>query len=470
MRKRGKMAKSKLNVPGVASLRYLSAGVITKLIGILTTPIFTRLLSTEDYGSFAFYLSVLGVSAGLISPLCSGGQLYSELKNGESSSNVFLSSLAPILGFCAILCIFLFTLSPVLNLGGNIILLILMQVFTDSAVCAYLAIERYFYHSRGITLLMATEAVSAPLISFILIKTFNIGFLGRCVGLLIPSVLIAFFIIVKSLIRGGRVEKNLSLTLARDSLPIIPSSVIGAFGGQIDRLLTAFLLGSGGIAKYSVAHSLGVGLYFVIAAISSALTPWMVRRLNSGEGTRIGGVIFTVGAGIGGASLILIGLSPNAMKILAPPEYSDALIAVIPIALSTLPAFYSSVCSAVLTHKRLGGKLTAIKLFSLSVGLLSGSLLIPTLGFLGAGLGVLFSELSQALLGSYFIKKITPVVGISPFSISRSLLLPCSIGLLFLLFSSVRLSRILLLLTSGAISLFAVFNSREHLFEKSAPS
>ena len=48
-----KKEKSVLNKPGKALVGYLGAGAVSKIIGILATPIFTRLLGSEEYGKLA---------------------------------------------------------------------------------------------------------------------------------------------------------------------------------------------------------------------------------------------------------------------------------------------------------------------------------------------------------------------------------------------------------------------------------
>ena len=82
-----------LPIQAKASFWFLTCTLLQKGISIITTPIFTRLLSTAEYGSFSVFnswLSIISViiTFGLTQGVCMQGLIkYSEHKN------IFLSSL-----------------------------------------------------------------------------------------------------------------------------------------------------------------------------------------------------------------------------------------------------------------------------------------------------------------------------------------------------------------------------------------
>ena len=84
MRKEGKIA---IKIPAKASVWYLAASALSKGVGIITTPIFTRLLSGEDYGGFALYMTLLGGASLICSAFNSGSAIYKGLNKNENKKD-----------------------------------------------------------------------------------------------------------------------------------------------------------------------------------------------------------------------------------------------------------------------------------------------------------------------------------------------------------------------------------------------
>ncbi len=463
------MTDRRLNVPGRASAWYLASGMFTKAIGILSTPIFTRLMSTEDYGSFSFYLSVIGIACGIVAPFCSGSQIYSVISKFKNKScDCFLPASLPTLGFCGVVCLFLFTFARYFGFDFQTIFFISFQILFDSLILLYLSFERYDYRYKKVITVIISEALLSPILSVILINALGLGYIGRVLGLLIPSGSIAITILLTHIYKNRRVfQKEAAYLILESGSPLLPNAILGSVTTQSDRIIIAYILGQAAIAKYSVAHSVGVGLYFVITSLSSALTPWMIRRLDAGEGRRISNIVGIIGISLGACSLFLIALAPEALLLLAPSEYSDAVGAVAPIALSTVPAFFSATASAILIHKGYGRRLTSVKLISLFVGVVSGLLLIPRLGYFGAGMGVFLSEICSAIATILFLNKSDDKAKIfSINSLAYSISIPICVGAFISLFSPSLPIRILLLIIPTTLLMRQYFPLREFITEK----
>ena len=375
------------------------------MIGILATPVFTRMLGGEEYGSVAFYLSVVGVVSSVISPLVSGSRIYGVVSKYKSDfSTVTLSAVTPILAFCGGICIVLFTFKALFPLDTTFILLVTLQVISDSIVLIYLTAERYNYEHKRVAALTLTEAALSPIISFLLIRIFGKSYLMRVLGLLLPPLVIAIVIVAIAAYRG-KARKDCTSLILSSGIPLIPLSLITSLSAYSDRLLTAFLLGNSGIAKYSVAHTVGAGLLFAVSALSASFIPWMLRRMERAEYERVGEVSESVIILLCAGGVFLIVLSPEIMRIFAPADYYVAIYAVIPIALSAVPIFISSTASAAILHTGGGKSLIISRLAALFTAALLGVALIPSLSYLGAGLSALASECAGAIINCLTLKK-----------------------------------------------------------------
>lgn len=463
-----KKSFERLNLPGRASFFYLLGGAVTKLLGILSTPVFTRLLSTEDYGSYAFYLSTVGIVCGILSPLCSGSVIYRIIKdNNVKNQSETLSAFLPILAFSAIICLFMFTLSKILTLDGVFIIFVTLQSFFDAVVMLSLSYSRYFYRGGRVLFITLFEAISSVIISFLLVYFTDLGYIGRVIGLLIPSAVTAIFVIIITIFRNGiRVSRAESLSILKEGTTLLPAAALGAFSGQFDRLLTAYLLGQSAMAKYSVAHSVGAGLFFVITASSSALLPWILRRVDRGEEERIFPLVRALAVGLGGLTLFLILLSPEAIRILATEEYGEAIYAIFPIALAALPLLFSTLTTAILIHQGCGRGVILTRISSLIFGGISAVLFIPTLGFFGAGLSYFISEISSLVASMLLLGEYRKRLKITFSRVFPLILSPLIIGGISVLFSSYLPLRILLLIIPSVTLLNTLFYGKVFLLEK----
>ena len=378
----------RLRVPARASVFYLGTSAIVKGIGILTTPIFTRILNGYEYGAFSYYMAILGVGSIISSLLFSGSVMYGCLKK-HSRDSVFLPALLIGTVMNAIISILSFSLlaeRPILSA------LIFLQLTADTVIGVYCASRRYSYDYKKVCAISITSAVTAILISVVLIKGGNLGYEGRIFGLLFASVIIAVPIIGVFLFRGERrLSAPVSTYLIDATLPLIPHAVALAVNAEADKLVVGRLLGSTALAKYTVVHSLGAGLLFAVSAIGSALGPWVTRKIVSSnhdavrEPLRLGFIL------LGAGTVMLSALSPEIMRFLAPIEYSEAIYAIFPIALASLPSFASSVCNMALTSTENGNLASKASVAAAGANLVFGIVLVKLLGYIGAGIALLLA-------------------------------------------------------------------------------
>ena len=402
----GKRFIDKLRLPALASLWYVGTSLTAKAVGFLITPIFTRTMSEGEYGSFALYISTLGIASVLVSVFTHGSHFFVGLgKYRDKKSDYFASLLCVSVAFSLIICALLFAFSPIFGFKRALCLPLALQLILDSIVGIYLSSLRFSYRYRSISAVLIFEAVAAPALAILLIFSGMRGDTSRIIAQLATSTVTAAFSLRKLFPQVGRANPKLIKYAIKSSTPHIPASLSSAITNQADKLMITASLGTAALAKYSVAHSVGIGLGFAIGAMNSALTPWIVRHLDRGDEEKISAVILLIYRILAMATLFLLALSPLALGFLAPPEYSEAIFSILPIALSTLPAFLLSVSNVGLIHAEKGRFSVLISPTSAILNILLNFMLIPYFGYLGAGLALLISQSVGAVLCAYFLGK-----------------------------------------------------------------
>ena len=355
----------------------------------------------------------------------------------------------------------------VLSLNRQLVILLSLQTLFDSTIFLYLSVARFYYRSGVALSITLTEAILSPLLSLFLIYFFKLGYYGRILGALLPSGIICIFILFSTIFKTrSRVNYSQVKSIIKEGTQLFPSSIVGAFSGQFDRLIIAYLLGHGAIAKYSVAHSVGVGLFFVLTAISSALVPWILRRISLGEEERIFGVLKTLTVCISGATLFLVALAPEAITLIATREYAIASFAVAPIALSAIPTLFITVSSTVITQSGFGKLLFLSKIFALGAGIISALIFIPLFGYLGAGLSVFICEAACSSIQLLLLEKKKLCQGITLKKTIGLMTVPIVFSCICLLFYAYLPIRIILLSVPSVMLLNALIFGKEYLLEK----
>lgn len=455
-----------LKLPARASLWYLGASATTKAVGFLITPFFTRMISGQAYGELTLYLTLIGIASVCCSAVNSGSAFYKELKNYEYDKGGYLkSALLVSCSASALICIVLFAFSPFLNISPHLFIPLSLQIICDGIVAVAISSAKYSYRYKEVATTGILSSTVPALITVSLLKVVGGKFRIRVYALLIISVCLSVWALLRIFRNSGRANKGMVLSLLKSSAPLIPHSISTALSSQADKIIITHFMGSYALAKYAVTHSLGVGLQFAVGAVGSALGPWMIRRLEAGELKRISYLAGLLLSGFSALSLCLIALAPEAMRILAPTEYLDAFSALLPIALTTPLLLLSSIITVCLVHSGKGGSTLTLSLIAASTNLIFNFTLIPKLGYLGAGLSMLISQLASVTAGLYLLLRARLGDAVHTRKSLGTILPTVAIGaLLFLLFERLAL-RVLLLCIPAVMLLNSFYNLRRIIVE-----
>ena len=457
-----------LRLPAKATIYYTLSSALAKAVGILTTPIFTRILSGEDYGKYTFYMSWLGLCTTICTSVISQAVIYRGLEKFKSQKEEFVfSSFTLGIGFTGIFCLLLFAFYDILGLDRRLILLLSIQLFCDISVAIYQTVRRYEYSYKALSIINAISVVATPLLSAILIFGAKIGYRGRIFALLIVSLMIASPHIAGVLRQGkDKFNKKIALYISRRSLPLLPHAASVAVGAEIDKLMITAMLGAEALAKYSVAHTLGLGIGFAVSALASALYPWVIRKLSVGKNEAVEPISSAILTALGALAMVIALLVPEIFKFLAPPEYAYARLATIPLLLSTIPSFASSFITLGLVHAERSGYTSVAALTSVAASVVLNSIFIPRLKYVGAALSLLLSSLVTLLVNYVFLKRVELEKIFSKKTFLKSLATSAAVTAASPLLYSYPALRILALILPVTILFYTFFGIKELILEE----
>ena len=392
------------------SKNYSIGQIFLSGFGIITLPIFTRILSVEDYGIISIFLytnSVLSVvfSLGIGQPI---NRYYYEKKQDFGS---FL--------FTAILFLFLFQiavfilgillleqLESLVGLSRNLFLLAMCTSFFSPLVRAYqnlnIAMERSSSYSKfNIIRRMVLFAGSIMLIYVLPIEPYYSRVIGEL--FIIPFFLYSF-IQLRRIFTLSISLKHIKYIL-KLCIPLYPPMLAGVIFGQVDRVIINKYLGLTDTGLYSYAYTIGTLSGIFIVSISSSWTPKFMHYLKDKRFSLINnmtGLIIMLYC-ILIVSLILF--CQEISLVLAPDTFQAGII-VTPIVL--FASFFSShetiYTNYVLFKKKL---LFIMALITILIGMLKfglNILLIPKFGYIAASYSLIICYIVR-LSGNYWLAK-----------------------------------------------------------------
>lgn len=410
-----KLIKWWRNIPlGVkASVAYFLASIVTKAIGYLVTPIFTRLLSPAEYGQVSVYLTWKDI-AGIIAMFClTYGTFNVGLKDHEqdrdrySFSVLLLSNIITAVSGVVIL-------SVAVAVGGfsqmpfPFLLLMLAVFFSQPAMNFWLLRQRYEYRYKGPVLISVLTTVLSAASATVWIFVFrdNRAF-GKAFGTELVTILfgIGFYIYLayKSKMRVNRKYWREAFLF---NLPLIPHYLSTYLLSSSDKVMIAWLIDKSATAYYSVAYSIAAVVMVIWTAANTSLVPYTYEKCKENDFDAISRVTLPILAVFSIACMFIILLAPEAISLIAPSSYKQAIYAVPPIIGGVFfQTNYYIYANIIFYYKKtkyvLLGSFTAVTL-----NILLNYICIPRFGYIAAGYTTLLGYLVQAAIDYCVMRRI----------------------------------------------------------------
>lgn len=340
-----------LPLPMKASLWYTMANVVNKGISLLSTPIFTRIMNEEQYGTFSIFQSWFsimiiftslnvflgGYSKGLI--------LYEDDAERFTSSQLGLTTVITAIVFAIYIADIsfwtkVFELSPILMIAMFIELLLM------PAMELWSARQRFDYKYRKFVLLtVAMSGISIIGGVIAVTNTYN-----KIEARVFSDVFAkAFFSVILFIVlfSSGKCFYNkeywkYSLTF---NLPLIPHYLSNYVLNQSDRVMIGKMVGNSQAAYYSVAYTISTVIILIVNAINSSLTPYIYKSIAANEKEKIKKATQPLIILVAGLCVMTMTFAPEVIRIFAGKKYTDAIYVIPPIAASVFFIFAYSLFS-----------------------------------------------------------------------------------------------------------------------------
>ena len=444
-----------------AAFWFLVCSILQKGISVITTPIFTRLLSTSEYGQFSVFNSWMSIVTVIVTLNLSAGVYTQGLIKFDNDRPKFSSTLQGITLFMSIIWtgvyyVFRDFFNSAMSLTTAQMTAMMVIVWSSAAFGFWAAEQRVLYKYRLLVILTLIVSVLQPLLGILFIFHSEDKVMARIMGVLLSQIVIYVCCFVSQMARGKAFfSKKYWLYVLKFNLPLIPHYLSQTVLSSADRIMIEKMVGSGEAGIYGLAYSLAQIMLIVNAALVQTINPWYFEKLKKRDYSLIAPISYSCMIIIAVANIILIAFAPEAVAIFAPKEYYAAIWVVPPVAMSSIFFLEYDLFSKYEFYYEKTGFIMLASIIGAILNVVLNYIFIPLFGFLAAGYTTLFCYMLYAIGHYFFMKKISNdyLNGENPYSAKILITITISfiaVGFVFMATYEHFALRIILLVVSAA--------------------
>lgn len=402
-------------LPAKASLWFMICSVIQKGISLITIPIFTRIMSTEQFGQYNTFVSwyniiVVFTSLSLYYGVYNNAMIKYESRRDEYTSSMQGLTITITLCFFCIYLLFRNDFNNMLKMNTTLVVLLFAKLLVSPSIEFYLVRNRFEFKYKNVVILTLSQALIGSVVGVVaVLSTYDKAF-SRIASLVFIDFVFSFAVLLFQF-HKGRVffNKEYWKYAIVFNLPLIPHYLSGIVLSQGDRVMISHYVGDSAVAMYSVAYNIAILINIVIQAINASLTPWMYEKLRRKEVYSINRMTNMLSVCMLAVITMLILFAPEVLNIIATEEYREAVYVIPPVAVSTFFTFLYNIFANTefFYEERRFVSIGSIAAALVNIGL--NAIFIPAYGYIAAAYTTLVCYIIYGFSHLFFSQKVVNI-------------------------------------------------------------
>lgn len=430
------------------SVWFTFCNFLQRGLSFLTVPVFTRLLTTEEYGICNVYFAwfeVFVLFTSLKIP-------YEGLNNGliryEKDKDGYTSS---VMGLVMSLTVVMFGvyhlvkrwIDSATGLGGCLMLLMFVQLMFQPALMLWINRQRFDFEYRKPVIVTVLSTVWNLVITVLAVLNTTYKAEARIGGFVIVQSFFGMVSAVILLVRGKTFYKKEYWKFALGfNLPLVFYYISQMVMGQSDRILINYFAGSGKAAVYGVAYSAATIVQLAISSVNGSLYPWIYKKLKEKKIQEIRSMASKICMFVGGITLLAGLLAPDIVRIMATEEYMEAVWIIAPVSAGVFFSFLYMLFASVEMYYGENRGISLISILCSVINIFLNFVGIQLFGYYAAGWVTLLSYIFLALLHDLLMRRICRSHHISGGILDERFLAVISAGVILMSFAVMALYRL----------------------------
>lgn len=395
-----------------ATFWFVIASFLQKGISFITVPIFTRLLTAEQYGQVSIYQSWLSIIIIFATLSLWGGVFNNGMLKFEDDRDKFISSIQGLSTIVTILFFIVYLIfhdffNSVIGFSTPLILVMFAQLLVIPALNYWMAKQRFDYKYKKLVLITILMSIITPLLGVLAVFSTEDKGIARILSAALVQICVGIIFYIFNMAKGKVFfhKKYWKFALGFN-LPLVPHYLSGIILNQSDKIMIDKFSGTDKAGIYSLAYSVAMLLTILITSINNSFIPWTYKRIKERKYSDVGDISKFILLIIGVTILFLVALAPEVVKILAPDEYSEAIWVIPPIAVSVYFIFLYTLFANIEFYFEETNFIMIASIIGAALNIILNFLFIPVFGYFAAGFTTLFCYIIFSFAHYYFMKKV----------------------------------------------------------------
>lgn len=387
----------KIPIAVKVSTAYAICNVLQRCLSFITLPLFTRLLTTEQYGQMTIYQSWTGILSILLTLNLAYGSFSTAMVKFEDDRDGYIASVE---GICLVLSLcFLILYLPFQNLWNklfdlptSLMCLMLAELLGTTAIQLWSGKKRFEFSYKSVVGVTLGMSVLSPILAYILVINSDEKGYARILGYSLVTVVIGGILYLRNAAKGKKIYNKEYWKYALGfNIPLLAYYLSQMIFNQSDRIMISHLTSTSDAAMYGVAYNLAMILTFVLNAINNSYVPWMYGKIKEGSQEKNKPISVVIAVLMALMILCVIWFAPEIITIMAGKQYAAAVYVVAPVGMSLLLLFYVQLFINVEFYYEEKKMLVWASIGAAVLNIVLNYIFIPRYGFVAAGYTTLAS-------------------------------------------------------------------------------
>lgn len=404
------------NLPAAvkASFAFFFSSVVTSGIAYITTPVYTRILTTDEYGQVSVFLTWLQLF-GIVAMFClsmgvfnNGMVDFPDRRDEYSFSILILSNIITIL-----FTIFLFSvyplIKPIIGMSHSLLFLMTVIFLFQPAYNFWVARQRYEYKYKFVVFWAIINALISPSIAIIACIYHSPGdrLYPRLFGAEVPLIVvyIAFHVYLGRK-ANFEIDKSFWKPALMFNLPLIPHYLSSYLLNSSDKIMISRLVSDSATAYYSVAYSVAAVAFIFWGAVNGSLIPYTYEKCKEKDFKGISNVVVPILMIFALFCLLIIMLAPEVVAIMATKSYQEAIYVIPPIIGGVFFQVQYYIYANVVYYYKRPKYLMYASVIATVLNIALNYCFIKQFGYLAAGYTTLICFIVQAAIDYFAMRKV----------------------------------------------------------------
>lgn len=394
-----------------AAVWYIISNFISKALIYICTPLYTRLLTTSEYGEYSNFLSWQSILATLITFDLSAAVGIAYYDYGDENkfdgfiNTISVCSYVIPACFCAMLLIFSNRFSALFSIRKKYLVILTIYITFGNTLNIFQAEQRVrLKYKFSAVLTLATSALTV-VCTLIFVFKFQDRLQGVLLGGVLINIIVSFVLGIRIWLRNSTIQWEFAKYALAVAVPLIPHVLAGTILGSSDKVMIMRYCGENDTALYGLTYTIAMIITMIASSMNKAWAPWFFDRMKYNKREHIKKIANIVVLAIAACSFLICLLAPEILFVIGGRAYTPSAVLMPPIICACLFNCVSTFYINIEFYNKKTGGISIATMVSAFLNVLMNYIFIRRFGYAAAAYTTWFSSAVTLFFHIYKIKR-----------------------------------------------------------------